>query len=298
MALQRWSPQPRAGISPQRVVLRGAVPVDGVTYVAAAAGDSPFKPGESLIPGTPLSTPVPAWFHPETGPEPEHLLALDVPVIAETEDLLVIDKPHGLPSTPNGALMRATAQTLLRVRRDEPDLVAAHRLDRLTGGVLVLSRRQATRGFIQTQFQRHSIRKVYEATVAAGPDEVDAQLARRGEMGAEVASGQRTRVDLAMRKTKGQPQVEVVEAGEGKPTTTWVTRTGEREFRLEPLTGHTHQLRVLLNHCGLPIEGDDTYPIYAPSDVWDADAKKLQLRSTQLELDLPDGQRRRFSLPQ
>lgn len=317
MTLSRWSPQPIAGISAQRVVLRGAIPDDGVRYIAAAAGDSPFTAGEILLPGTVLDRPVPAWFHPQTGPEPQHLLDLEIPIVAETPDLLVVDKPHGLPSTPNGPLMRATAQTLLRVRRDEPELTAAHRLDRLTGGLLLLVRRPQARGFYQSQFQNHTIRKTYEATTSVA--HVDAALSHavlgaegagaapeprgveEGAMGVDaglLASGSREKVELWMRKEKGDPHVRVVGAGQGgKRTVTWVTRTGERTFRLEPLTGHTHQLRVLMNHLGLPIAGDDTYPNYAPNDVWNPDTEKLQLRAVQLELELPEGIRRTFRTP-
>lgn len=279
------------GISAQKVILRDAVPADGVDYVAASAGDSPFAPGEPLVPGTPLPTPVPAWFYPQTVAEPAHLLDLEIPLIAETPDVLIVEKPHDLPSTPNGRLMRATAQTMMRVRRNEPDLVAAHRLDRLTGGLLLLSRRPLTRGFLQTQFQRHEVKKVYSATTEA---DVDAALALQGDLGAEVASGKRTRVTLNMRKIKGDPQVTVQEGG--KPTETWVTRVGERTFRMEPRTGHTHQLRVLMNHLGMPIAGDDTYPVNRPLDVWQEGTKKLQLRAAQLELKLPDGQRGRWEL--
>lgn len=318
MDLQRWTPPPLNGISAQRIVLRGHVPADGVEYMAAAAGDSPFSAGEPLTPGTLLPRPVPAWFRPELGPEPTYLLALDVPVLAETPDILAVDKPHGLPSTPNGALMRATAQTLLRVRRNEPELVAAHRLDRLTGGVLIFSRRHHTRSYLQTQFQRHEVRKVYVAEVRdvgvphlrsgeahlrlmevprlhdSRESPAGSELISREEFGA-LASGKRTKICLPMKKIKGDPQVRV-EPG-GKATVTWVTRIGERKFRLEPLTGHTHQLRVLMNFLGMPIIGDDTYPIYQPGDVWNPDAKKLQLRSVQLELKEPNGHLVRFEAP-
>lgn len=285
MPLERWSPTPRQGISAQRVMLASCVPDDGVAYLAAAAGDSPFAPGEPLEPGTPLAHPIPAWFHPTTGDEPAHLLNSDVPIVGETPDVLVVDKPHGLPSTPNGRLMRATAQTLLRMTREEPDLVAAHRLDRLTGGLLLFSRRQPTRGFLQTQFQRHEVSKCYRARTEV---DVDTVLGSRTDVGAAVASGKRTRVTLPMRKEKGNPHVGV--HPNGKMTETWVTRVGDREFALEPRTGHTHQLRVLMNHLGMPIAGDDTYPHVRDADLWDADAKKLQLRAVRLELKLPDGQ--------
>ena len=86
------------------------MPDDGREYVAAAAGDSPFAAGTALPPGAPLESPTPAWVHPHLAPEPQWLLDLDIPLVAETADAVVIDKPHGLPSTPNGGLLRATAQ--------------------------------------------------------------------------------------------------------------------------------------------------------------------------------------------
>ncbi|QFQ02758.1 Ribosomal large subunit pseudouridine synthase A [Corynebacterium urogenitale] len=298
MSLTRWSPQPIDGISAQRVVLRGEVPSDGRNYVAAAAGDSPFAPGEPLVPGSILERPVPAWFHPETGPEPPHLLGMPIPILVSTPDLLVVDKPHGLPSTPNGALLRATAQTMLRVRRHEPELTAAHRLDRLTGGLLLFVRRPQARGFFQTQFQGHTVRKTYEAVTAVRDVDTVLRTSVAAELGATVASGKRTRIDLRMRKIRHDPQVHVTGTTEpGKPTVTWVTRIGERSFRLEPTTGHTHQLRVLMNHLGLPIAGDDTYPHYRPHNLWDPDTEKLQLRAVQLELDVLEGKRRVFRAP-
>ena len=282
MDLQRWAPEPREGISAQRSLLSGTVPEDGVEYLAAAAGDSPYPAGQLLTPGTALAKPIPAWHFPETGPEPPHLLRLPINVLTETPDVLIVDKPHGLPSTPNGRLMRATAQTLLRTRRAEPGLVAAHRLDRLTGGILLLSRRLPTRGMLQTQFQRHEVSKVYVARTHADVDHV---LGVAGAVGAGVASGKRTRIELPMRKVKGDPHVTV--DARGKVTETWVTRTGEREFRLEPRTGHTHQLRVVMNHLGMPIAGDDTYPQVRAVDLWEEGAEKLQLRAVQLELVEP-----------
>ena len=150
-------------------MLRGAVPDDGRTYLAAAAGDSPFAPGTPLSPGLVLVGQTPTWVYPDFPEEPAELLAADIPILYSGPDAVVVDKPHGLPSTPNGKLLRATAQSLLRVRLQEPELVAAHRLDRETRGVLVLGRNPITRGFLQTQFQRREVTKTYQALAADIP---------------------------------------------------------------------------------------------------------------------------------
>lgn len=276
-----WRPEPRAGVSAQRIVLRGQVPRDGVEYFAAAAGDSPHPAGTKLAPGLPLTVPTPAWFHPQLHPEPAALLDLPVPVVFESADVLVVDKPHGLPSTPNGSLMRANTQTLLRVRRDEPDIIAAHRLDRLTGGLLLLSRRPATRGFLQTQFLRRQVRKVYHAQSAVCLDSV---------CGQPLTPGGQVTVRLGMLKIRDVPQVQV--DPDGKETVTIIRRPAAPSphplftYELEPLTGHTHQLRVLMNHLGAPLVGDDTYPIYAPSAPEDLSVR-LGLRAVQLEFRDP-----------
>ena len=245
------------------------MPDDGRTYFAAAAGDSPFAPGTLLAPGLGLPVATPAWVYPDFPEEPAELLAAEIPILYSGPDAVVVDKPHGLPSTPNGRLLRATVQSLLRVRMDEPELVAAHRLDRDTRGLLVLSRNPATRGFLQSQFQRREVSKTYQALAADTPY-VDARWRE---------------LRLPMLKIKDDPQVRVVDAAGARATVTRIRKLATRAagvavYELQPLTGHTHQLRVVMNHLGVPIHGDDTYPHYCPG------AGALHLRAVAIELAL------------
>ena len=264
--------------------------------MAAAAGDSPFTAGTALPPGAPLESPTPAWVHPHLAPEPQWLLDLDIPIVAETADAVVIDKPHGLPSTPNGGLLRATAQSLLRVRRNEPNLVAVHRLDRWTGGLLVLSRRPETRRFLHMQFQRRQVTKTYQAVAADLP---------------WLPVGTPHTVKLRMVKIKDDPQVRVVNSPavpKSVMTTTVVEKLpevpevrgehtaqgaqgtqgkeGYRLYRLRPTTGHTHQLRVVMNHLGAPIVADNTYPVHRPMEADEWPEVPLQLRAVELSMRL------------
>jgi len=209
-------------------------------------------------------------------------LAADIPVVYSGPDAVVVDKPHGLPSTPNGRLLRATAQSLMRVRLQEPELAAAHRLDRDTRGLLVLARNPDTRGFLQTQFQRREVSKTYQALAADIP-----------EIGPQWQE-----VRLPMLKIKDDPQVKVVDGEKSRLTVTRIRKLASRAgaeyshaktshvgvstaaYELQPLTGYTHQLRVLMNHLGAPIYGDDTYPEYRPG------AGALRLRAVAIELAL------------
>lgn len=263
----------REGISPQKTVLRGHVPSEG-EYWAARAGDSPFAEGEKLRPGQPLPRPVPAWFHPAVAEEEE--IPFYHRVLFADEDLIVVDKPHFLPTTSNGRIVRNTVQTRLRLEFGEDEIVPIHRLDRLTAGLVVCSRRRATRGAYQQLFAQRRVRKHYRAELSA-PLDVDELIT------------------LPMRKIPGQRRVTVDAAG---TTTRTRIRAHGRMADLWPETGHTHQLRMLLNHLGAPIAGDDTYPTDRGLHLYDF-SRPLKLWHTSLSFTDPlQGTQRRFSLPQ
>src|SRR5699024_11139681 len=73
----------------------------------------------------------------------EERIPFEVGIVFEAEDLLVVDKRHCLASTPTGRFVRECVVTRLRVDLDLPDLVAIHRLDRITAGLLILSKRRS-----------------------------------------------------------------------------------------------------------------------------------------------------------
>jgi tRNA pseudouridine32 synthase/23S rRNA pseudouridine746 synthase len=266
----------REGISPQRVVLRGTVPADR-PYWAGAAGDSPFPFGQPLIPGTVLDRPVPAWFHPPVPEEPA--IPFRHSVVFEDRDLIVVDKPGFVPSTSNGRIVRETIQTRLRLSYGEDEIVPLHRLDRLTSGILVCSRRRETRGAYQRLFQDRLVGKWYVARVSG-----------RVTVGEDWEL-----VELPLLKERGHRQVRVADGG--VETRTWLRRTGDKEVEVRPVTGHTHQIRVVLSHLGMPILGDDTYPADRGLDLHDF-SSPLQLRAVSISFPDPfSGVRRAFHVP-
>lgn len=268
--------EPREGISPRKVMLEGIVPA-APAYFAGRAGDSPFEFGARIPPGTFLAKPVLAWFHPDVPPEPP--IPFDYQLVGEAAGLVLVDKPGFLPSTSNGRIVRETVQTRLRRRLQNPDVVPVHRLDRLTSGLLACSTQRESRAWYQQQFADRTARKTYRAQLIDAPP-----------FGTEW-----TVVELPMRRKASARGVEVT-AG-GTRTRTRVRLIRDRLVELQPLTGFTHQLRVLCAHVGAPIVGDDTYPVDIGLQL-DNYSVTMKLCATHLELrEWGSGARKMWSSP-
>lgn len=265
---------PREGISPVKVKLTGRVP-EGPQYFAGSSGDSPFAAGEPLRPGTPLERPIMAWYYVDVPEEPfipgtHQILEPAAATDTQRRDLLVVDKPCYVPVTPNGRILRNTLLTRLRLETGNDELTALHRLDRLTSGVVLFATRAECRGTYQTLFENRQIHKRYLAGVTQP----------------ELIPETWHRIELPLLKRPGSRTVEVAHGG--RPTLTYLRRVGENTVELRPVTGFTHQLRVVLNHLGTPIIGDDTYPVDRNTCPFDATVPRLQLLAQALEFQLPD----------
>ncbi|WP_368732508.1 pseudouridine synthase [Microbacterium sp. ZXX196] len=270
----------------------GAIPI-GPAYFTGP-GELTDQEGRRVALEDPL---IPGGFYVFHKPVlPERRVPFEVRIVHEDADLLVVDKPHFLASTPNGLFVRECVVTRLRVERGEDDLVAIHRLDRVTAGLLALSRRPSTRGAYQRMFQERGMRKTYRA-LALLPDgwrEGD-PLPLGAERGEEVVYRSR------LVKRDGQRQVEEVPGPDNAVTGIRLLRTfahaGRRvaEFRLAPYTGKTHQLRVHMNALGLPLMGDPVYPVDTDPDPYDF-SHELQLLAAELAFRDPfTGAERRFA---
>ncbi|MBV9515649.1 MAG: pseudouridine synthase [Mycobacteriaceae bacterium] len=277
----RSAPLPvRDGLGPARLRLRGGSVFEEFLTRFGPAGASKVVAGEVVdgdgtVVGVHRVMPVGAfvYFHRELRSE------VSVPfgsqILHQDEDIVVVDKPHFLATMPRGRHVAETALVRLRRELDLPELSPAHRLDRLTAGVLMFTARRAVRGRYQSLFSRGLVRKTY--------------LAR--------ASGQPfTKLPCLVRsriiKERGVLQASTVP---GEPNaSTLVEALGGGLYRLSPHTGRTHQLRVHMASLGIPISGDPLYP-----DVIDVAADDfstpLRLLAHTLEFDDPiSGVRRRF----
>lgn len=202
-------------------------------------------------------------------------IPFEIPVLYRDDHILVVDKPHFLATMPRGSHVVQTALVRLRRQLDLPELSPAHRLDRLTAGVLLFTVRREVRGRYQTLFSRGAVHKTYLA-VSQGVPSVGLPTVLRNRIV----------------KRRGELQA-AVEPGEVNATT-YVESLGCGLYRLIPRTGRTHQLRVHMASLGVPISGDPLYPDVldvAPDDF----STPLRLVAARLEFDDPlTGERRVF----
>jgi len=234
------------------------------------AGEIVGEGGVPLSRHTKLEDHTFIWYY-RTLPR-ETRLPVEIGILYRDEHLLVVDKPHFLPTTPGGTYIQESALVRLRNQLDLPDLIPMHRLDRMTAGVLLFSTNPQTRGKYQVLFEKRQVQKEYECVSAAEPSPghpaVDFPVVVRNRMTksrsyllAEVVDGEpnaETRIERLETFDVGAPA-----SADGTGVTgTGAIGTAQRlaRYRLEPHTGKTHQLRVHMASLGLGIVNDAFYP--------------------------------------
>ncbi|MEU3248972.1 RluA family pseudouridine synthase [Streptomyces sp. NPDC006875] len=226
--------------------------------------------GRPVEPSTPYAPGMFVWFHRELPDEERVPFAVDV--VYRDAHIVVADKPHFLATTPRGSHVAETVLARLRRELGIPALGAAHRLDRLTAGLVLFTVRPEERGAYQSLFRDRLVAKEYEAVAP-----YDAGLTLPRTVRSRIV---KERGLLAAREVAGEPNaVSGVELRD--------RRDGLGRYRLVPRTGQTHQLRVHMNTLGVPILGDPLYPVVTgPVPAGDF-RRPLQLLARKLEFTDP-----------
>jgi tRNA pseudouridine32 synthase/23S rRNA pseudouridine746 synthase len=250
----------------------------GVTRVQEMLADGRFVGTDGALDGEePYAAGLHLWFHRDF--PAEERVPFEIGVVHRDERILVVDKPHFLATMPRGRHVTETALARLRRELGLPTLQPAHRLDRLTAGLVLFVVRPGDRGAYQTLFRDRAVDKEYAAVAPYDPA-VALPVTVRSRIVKE-------RGVMAAREEPGEPnaesRIELVEH-----------RGGLGRYRLLPATGRTHQLRVHMNALGLPILHDPVYPVVREDGPEDF-ARPLQLLARTLEFTDPfSGTRLRF----
>lgn len=226
--------------------------------------------GEVLTPETPYRPGLRLRYYREVSAEP--VVPFDEHILFQDAHMLIACKPHFLPVTPVGNAVNECLLHRLKRRTGLDDLVPVHRLDRDTAGLVLFSVRPETRAPYFALFQHGRVHKHYEA-VGRPPT----QAGDRWHIESRIAQGEPW---FTYREVAGPPNA--------ISDIALVERRQERAlYRLRPITGKTHQLRLHLARIGAHIENDPLYPSIRPRDAAPDYSRPMQLLAKALAFTDP-----------
>lgn len=240
------------------------------------------------------------WHRP---PWCEGAVPADWRVVHDDGDLLVIDKPSGLPVLPAGGWLEHTALRLLE-RRHQQDPAGVprpvHRLGRFTSGLLVCARRPESRRWLSARLRESTARlegaegcrKVYRALLTPGglpPAMVPPAMALGDSLTIGTPIGRQPHPRLGLiwcAAQEGQagalPARSTLRLLERGSAGDWV--------ELTIASGRPHQIRIHCAAIGAPLLGD---PLYLPGGAARGEALPgeggYRLRAQRLAMERPDG---------
>lgn len=178
-----------------------------------------------------------------------------VPVVFEDEHLLVVDKPSGLVTHPGeGHWQDTLVNALIRhtslsegTHPLRPGIV--HRLDQYVSGLMVLSKTLKAQELLVQKFRFRQIKRIYRAVGVGGlttlPGRVESFIGRHPKDRKKFYS-------FSTPHPGAKPAVTLFRVIKSfKQKAHWV------ECQLQ--TGRTHQIRLHLAGCGLPVLGERVY---------------------------------------
>ena len=217
---------------------------------------------------------------------------LDIPILKETADYLIINKPKGVLSHPNSIWDIAKPSVVWFLYHHYKNLPSIwnfirawllHRLDKDTDGLMIIAKSEKGLEHFKALFKAKSeseeleekkavpLKKWYHATCELTPQGEKFLAAISEKLPFIISEEVRAKVPNCTPK-RGITQIEKI-----KKTEDWKV-----ELFLQIFTGRTHQIRVHLSNHGLPILGDYLYGKEAEVPV--------QLTAYQLEFKDPAGE--------
>ena len=247
--LADWLPEvlgrPISKSKVRRLIMAGAVHLNGRPVRSAA---------KALLPGATVEAHIDLdkLFDDSTARDREFELTANR-ILFEDDDLIVIDKPPGLPTHQTVDKTRdnlVAAVSGFLSNRDglvDPYIAVHPRLDRDTSGVVLLAKSRRVNAAIAEIFLNHQEVKVYQTLTVRRPHEQEWTI--KNYLGKIFSKSKRARYGA------------VKSGGDFAETSFRVVAEYARGLWIEaiPRTGRTHQIRVHLSEYGLPILGDDLY---------------------------------------
>lgn len=201
---------------------------------------------------------------------------MDLEIIYETDDLIAINKPHGLLVHRSRIAMDASEFALQKVRDYVGHFVhPVHRLDRKTSGVLLFAKSKEVNSKIQVQFREHMVDKTYLALVRGfTPSKLKIDY--------PLTVDDKTQDAETNFKTLNYFEIELPF---GKFETSRYSL-----IEVKPTTGRFHQIRKHMKHIFHPILGDRPHGCNKQNKLWleKFGLTKMMLHAHHLSFKYPD----------
>lgn len=196
----------------------------------------------------------------------------ELEVLFENDDLIAVNKPHGL-LVHWTKLDRYATEFALQILRDQigQEVHPCHRLDRKTSGVLLFTKTKEVLSEIRKEFEANRVMKKYHAIVRGfSPEllEIDYDLTENGK----------TQSAITALRTIEQFEIPLAH---GKFETSRYSLV-----ELEPKTGRFHQLRKHMAHIRYPIIGDRPHGCNKQNKLWKEQFNMTSMLLCAKELEL------------
>lgn len=172
-----------------------------------------------------------------------------IKIVHEDDEIIVIDKPSGIPAHPTGRFRYNTITMIMKHERGQP-VHTCNRLDRLTSGLMFLGKTSKGTDKLVRQIREREVSKQYIARVIGR------------------FPTQEIVVEEPLKSIDPRLGLNCVDKGgkEAKTSFKRISYDGETSIVLcKPYTGRTHQIRVHLQWIGHPIAND---PLYSSPSIW------------------------------
>ncbi len=199
-------------------------------------------------------------------------------ILFQRDGILAVNKPAWLPVQGTRVSVSHALEHQLRLFTGIATLMAVHRLDRQTSGIVLFGETAKITGWMMQQFAQHRVQKKYLALVSPAP------TANQWE-----TQGYLERLYRRLPQNVFRLQATEVKKSKWSHTQFRCVTTSSDGALVEcvPVTGRTHQLRVHLSAHGTPIVGDDLYggAMHFENQL----VQRIQLHAAQLTFPMSTG---------
>ncbi len=169
---------------------------------------------------------------------------MNLEILYEDDDLIVVNKPAGIPVIPDRFNTDAPCINKLLELKTQQKIWVIHRLDRDTSGVLCFAKNETAHRYMSQLFQEHNVGKFYAGLVHGRV------LTESGTIEKPIAEHPAVKGKMVVTR-HGKESITDYKVVEQWPLHTLL------QFQIH--TGRTHQIRVHMQSIGHPIVADDLY---------------------------------------